>query len=244
MKSVEIDRSKPLADEPHTGHNRWHPDLTPVLEVDEGEEVVLPTRDALDGQFDASTTVNGLREPPAGADPSAHGTGLREGRGARRSAGGGVPGHPAGTLGLHVHPPRPGLPAGPVRGPLHGPLDHRRRLGDVAPASPACASRARRSWACRALRRRTRRCGAGRSGSRTSWAGAASSSRPTPTVRCPRPAPPPPTGCGPSRRGRTAATSTSSSSPAGPSCCCRCRWTARCSRRATATSPRATARCA
>ena len=56
MKSVEIDRSKRLADEPHTGHNRWHPDLTPVLEVDEGEEVVLPTRDALDGQFDASTT--------------------------------------------------------------------------------------------------------------------------------------------------------------------------------------------
>ena len=58
MKSVEIDRSKPLAAEPHTGHNRWHPDLTPVLEVDEGEEVVLPTRDALDGQFDASSTVD------------------------------------------------------------------------------------------------------------------------------------------------------------------------------------------
>ena len=58
MKSVEIDRSKSLTAEPNTGHNRWHPDVTPVLEADEGEEVVLPTRDALDGQFNASTTVN------------------------------------------------------------------------------------------------------------------------------------------------------------------------------------------
>ena len=60
MKSVEIDRSKPLTAEPDTGHNRWHPDITPILEVDEGEEVVLPTRDALDGQFNSSTTVNDI----------------------------------------------------------------------------------------------------------------------------------------------------------------------------------------
>ncbi|HLF79672.1 MAG TPA: acetamidase/formamidase family protein [Dehalococcoidia bacterium] len=49
MKSIEIDRSKPLAEEPHTGHNRWHPDIAPVLAVDPGEEVVLETRDASDG---------------------------------------------------------------------------------------------------------------------------------------------------------------------------------------------------
>ena len=51
MKSISIDRSKPLAEEPQTGHNRWHPDIPPAIEVDEGEEVVLETRDALDGQF-------------------------------------------------------------------------------------------------------------------------------------------------------------------------------------------------
>ena len=57
MKSIEIDRSKQLRDQPETGHNRWHPDIPPLLEVDEGEEVVLETRDALDGQFKDSTTV-------------------------------------------------------------------------------------------------------------------------------------------------------------------------------------------
>ena len=55
MKSVQIDRNRPLKDEPQTGHNRWHPDIQPILEVDEGEEVVLPTRDAIDGQFNSST---------------------------------------------------------------------------------------------------------------------------------------------------------------------------------------------
>ena len=51
MKSIEIDRGKRLKEEPHCGHNRWHPDILPVLEVDPGEEVVLETRDASDGQI-------------------------------------------------------------------------------------------------------------------------------------------------------------------------------------------------
>lgn len=50
MKSVEIIRSKRLRDQPHTGHNRWHPDVSPLLEVDPGEELVLQTHDASDGQ--------------------------------------------------------------------------------------------------------------------------------------------------------------------------------------------------
>jgi formamidase len=49
MKSVTIDRSKHLADDPGTGHNRWHPHVEPIVEADEGEEVVLETRDASDG---------------------------------------------------------------------------------------------------------------------------------------------------------------------------------------------------
>ena len=56
MKIVEIDRSKPLSQQPQTGHNRWHPDIPAIVEADSGEEVVLQTRDALDGQFSANTT--------------------------------------------------------------------------------------------------------------------------------------------------------------------------------------------
>ena len=51
MKSIEIDRSKRLKDEPQKGHNRWHPNIDPVIEVDQGEEVVLETRDASDCQI-------------------------------------------------------------------------------------------------------------------------------------------------------------------------------------------------
>ncbi len=49
MKMISIDRTKHLWEEPSTGHNRWHPDVTPILEADPGEEVVLETRDASDG---------------------------------------------------------------------------------------------------------------------------------------------------------------------------------------------------
>ena len=34
--AVRIDRSKPLAAEPNSGHNRYHPDIAPLLEVAEG----------------------------------------------------------------------------------------------------------------------------------------------------------------------------------------------------------------
>jgi len=50
MKSIHIDRGKRLKDEPHTGHNRWHPDIPHILEVEPGDEVVLGTRDARDGK--------------------------------------------------------------------------------------------------------------------------------------------------------------------------------------------------
>ena len=63
MKSIEIDRSKRLKQEPIKGHNRWHPDVTPVLEAEPGEEVVLQTRDASDCQIKAgmlATELGGL----------------------------------------------------------------------------------------------------------------------------------------------------------------------------------------
>ena len=55
MHEIRIDRGKPLSAEPHVGHNRYHPDIEPVLEVGEGEEVVIETRDAVDGQITPET---------------------------------------------------------------------------------------------------------------------------------------------------------------------------------------------
>ncbi len=37
MKSIEIDRGKRLRDHPTTGHNRFHPDIPPLVAMDEGE---------------------------------------------------------------------------------------------------------------------------------------------------------------------------------------------------------------
>ena len=67
MKSVEIDRGKRLKDQPTTGHNRFHPDIPPILTVDEGEEVVLATRDGVDGQFGPGTTEADIAIMNAGA---------------------------------------------------------------------------------------------------------------------------------------------------------------------------------
>src|ERR1051325_11578291 len=53
---IRIDRRLPLAAEPHTGHNRWHPDIPPALRCAPGDEVVLETRDTFDGCFDRSST--------------------------------------------------------------------------------------------------------------------------------------------------------------------------------------------
>ena len=56
-KGIAIDRQKRLRDEPHKGHNRWHPDIAPVIEVEAGEEVTLETRDANDLQIGPGTTA-------------------------------------------------------------------------------------------------------------------------------------------------------------------------------------------
>src|SRR3981189_1327954 len=67
MDRVRIDRGKPLAEEPHLGHNRYHPDIAPVAEVGEGEEIALETRDALDGQITPATTAADFSCLDAGA---------------------------------------------------------------------------------------------------------------------------------------------------------------------------------
>jgi len=53
---VKINKAKTLAEEPHTGHNRWHEDIPPVVTIDPGDTVVLEARDAWDNQFSPDTT--------------------------------------------------------------------------------------------------------------------------------------------------------------------------------------------
>jgi len=67
MKGIHIDRKRHLADDPKTGHNRWHPDIAPLIEVDEGEEVALETRNALDGYLTSGSTVADFVSLPLGA---------------------------------------------------------------------------------------------------------------------------------------------------------------------------------
>lgn len=67
MKSIEIDRNKRLRDAPSTGHNRFHPDIPPIVVVEEGEEVVLETRDGVDSQLGPHTTEADMAGMQAGA---------------------------------------------------------------------------------------------------------------------------------------------------------------------------------
>jgi formamidase len=67
MKSIEMDRSKRLKDQGGKGHNRLHPAIPPVVEVDPGEEVVLQTLDATDGALGPNATEADMATMDAGA---------------------------------------------------------------------------------------------------------------------------------------------------------------------------------
>lgn len=56
-REIRIDRSRPLTDQTESGHNRWHPDIPPILGCDPGDEVIIETRDALDGQLSPDATL-------------------------------------------------------------------------------------------------------------------------------------------------------------------------------------------
>ena len=60
---IRIDRSRTLLEEPNTGHNRWHPDIPPVVRCEPGDEVVLETRDAFDGQMGPDATLETVAAP-------------------------------------------------------------------------------------------------------------------------------------------------------------------------------------
>jgi formamidase len=63
VHEVRVDRSKTLVEEPATGHNRWHPDVAPIVRCEPGDEVVLETRDAFDGQMCPQATLDTVAAP-------------------------------------------------------------------------------------------------------------------------------------------------------------------------------------
>ena len=84
MQSITIDRSKRLKEEPQFGHNRWHPDIPPIVEVDPGEEVLLETRDASDSQIQPTMTEADMVGLDAKVAHPPHRPGLRQRRRTRR----------------------------------------------------------------------------------------------------------------------------------------------------------------
>jgi formamidase len=54
---IRIDASRPLSEEPGSGHNRWHPGIPPIATVRPGEEITLETRDGLDCALGPDSTV-------------------------------------------------------------------------------------------------------------------------------------------------------------------------------------------
>ena len=57
---MRIDLSRTLADEPGTGHNRWHPDIPPILTIEPGDEVLMEARDGGDALISRDSTLDDL----------------------------------------------------------------------------------------------------------------------------------------------------------------------------------------
>ncbi|HTW88513.1 MAG TPA: acetamidase/formamidase family protein [Candidatus Binataceae bacterium] len=58
---IQIDSGKRLAEQPTRGHNRWHPEIPPVLRVDAGDRVTIETLDAFDGQITPDSSAGDIR---------------------------------------------------------------------------------------------------------------------------------------------------------------------------------------
>src|SRR5437763_10586654 len=219
MHSIRIDRDKRLAAEPHCGHNRYHPDIEPVAEIGEGEEIALETRDALDGQIKPGMTAADLAAVEAGVVHPLTGPVFVKGA------------MPGDMLEIEftdiIAQPiafsaiMPGL--GFLRDVFADPfLVHWEIRGGwpPRPRSPACAFRARRSWAFRRWRRRRTSCANGRPASSGSSMPAGSLCRPIRRARC-RPGPAASPACARRRPARTGAISLSNRRPKERSRSCR-----------------------
>lgn len=66
IHEIRVDRSIPVRERPEGCHTRWHPDIPPILTCQPSDEVVIETRDAVDGQF----TLDSSHEDVLRADRS------------------------------------------------------------------------------------------------------------------------------------------------------------------------------
>jgi formamidase len=57
---LTVDRSVPVGEQADRCHTRWHPDIPPALRCSPGDEVILHTRDAVDGQLSMASTHDDL----------------------------------------------------------------------------------------------------------------------------------------------------------------------------------------
>jgi formamidase len=57
---IHIDPAVPLARQADKGHNRWHPDIAPVVRIASGSSVAMETIDGVDGQIRPGTTAADL----------------------------------------------------------------------------------------------------------------------------------------------------------------------------------------
>jgi formamidase len=59
---VELDLERSLIDDPRWGHNRWHPDITPIMRIRPGEVTRVDLRDGLDHQITRRSTDRDILE--------------------------------------------------------------------------------------------------------------------------------------------------------------------------------------
>ena len=57
---IRFDYSRPLSAQPDKGHNRWHPDIPPVVRCHPGDEVVMETVEVSDGQIAPEATAEAV----------------------------------------------------------------------------------------------------------------------------------------------------------------------------------------
>jgi formamidase len=58
IHEIRLDKTKRLSAQSVKGHNRWHPDIRPILRINPGDEVILDTLDAIDGQILSARNID------------------------------------------------------------------------------------------------------------------------------------------------------------------------------------------
>jgi formamidase len=60
--TLTVSRGRPLAETPGEGHNRWHPEVPPVLTIGSNDVVSVEVRDGFDGQITPQSTAADVLE--------------------------------------------------------------------------------------------------------------------------------------------------------------------------------------